>query len=273
MPRLGSSPFAFPDFKGATRRLILINLAAYFILLLAGLLSSSAGRIAGSLTFDPFSFMHGSLWQPITYSFIHVGILGTLFELLSLWFIGGFLEGFHDANWVMSLYSVSVLGTAAAALALYAVSNTLAPSLLVNAFPLYGCFGGIFGLLAAIGILYGDTQFMMFPLPIGIKARYLVVIYVLVAVAMLFGQERMYAFAQLGGALAGVGFARMAPRRGVNFMLSEGWYGLRNRYYRWKRRRAARKFEVYMRSQGKTVKFDGQGRQIDDDSNDKKRWN
>jgi hypothetical protein len=56
-------------------------------------------------------------------------------------------------------------------------------------------------------------------------------------------------------------------------VLSEGWYGLRNRYYRWKRRRAARKFEVYMRSQGRTVKFDGQGRLIDEDPDDKKRWN
>jgi membrane associated rhomboid family serine protease len=273
MPRIGSSTLAFPDFKGTTRRLILVNLAAYFILLLAGLMSSSAGKIAGSLTFDPYSFMHGYLWQPFTYSLIHFGILGTLFELLSLWFLAGFLEGFHDANWVMSLYVVSVLGTAVAALALFAISSPLAPSLLTNALPLYGCFGGIFGLLAAIGILYGDTQFMMFPLPIGIKARYLVVIYALVAVAMLFGQERMYAFAQLGGAVAGIGFARMAPRRGVSFVLSESWYGLRNRYYRWKRRRAARKFEVYMRSQGRTVKFDGQGHLIDDDADDKKRWN
>lgn len=264
---------AFPDFKGTTRRLILVNLAAYFILLLAGLMSSSTGKIAGSLTFDPYSFMHGYLWQPFTYSLIHFGILGTLFELLSLWFLAGFLEGFHDANWVMSLYVASVLGTAVAALALFAISSPLAPSLLTNALPLYGCFGGIFGLLAAIGILYGDTQFMMFPLPIGIKARYLVVIYALVAVAMLFGQERMYAFAQLGGAIAGIGFARMAPRRGVSFVLSESWYGLRNRYYRWKRRRAARKFEVYMRSQGRTVKFDGQGHLIDDDADDKKRWN
>ena len=264
---------AFPDFRGATRRLILINLAAYFILLLVGLMSSSAGKIAGALTFDPYSFIHGALWQSFTYSLIHFGILGTLFELLSLWFIAGFLEGLHDSNWVMSLYVVSVLATAAAALALYAVSITLAPSLLTKALPLYGCFGGIFGLLAAIGILYGDTQFMLFPLPIGIKARYLVVVYVLVAVAMLFGQERMYAFAQLGGAVAGVGFARMAPRRGFSFMFSESLYGLRNRYYRWKRRRAARKFEVYMRSQGRTVKFDGQGRLIDEDPDDKKRWN
>ena len=76
---------------------------------------------------------------------------------------------------------------------------------------------------------------------------------------MLFGEQRMYAFAQLGGALAGLVFVRMAPRRGVSFMLSERWYGMRNRYYRWKRRRAARKFEVYMKRQGRTVKFDGQG--------------
>jgi len=272
MARFGSSPLAFPDFKGATRRLILINLATYFALLLANFASPFAAKIAGSLVLDPFSFMHGALWQPLTYSFVHVGIVGTLFELLSLWFLAGFLEAFHDANWVTSLYAISVLGTAAAALVLYLVASTLAPSLLANVNPLYGCFGGIFGLLVAIGILYGDTQFLLF-FVIGIKARYMVIIYALVAVAMLFGQERMYAFAQIGGALAGIAFVRMAPRRGMSLMLSESWYGLHNRYYRWKRRRAARKFEVYMRSQGRTVKFDGQGNRIDEDADDKKRWN
>ena len=239
---------------------------------MAGFVSSNAARVAGSLVFDPKSFMQGQLWQPFTYSFVHIGIVGTLFELLSLWFLAGFLEAFHDSNWVTSLYAVSVLGTAAAALVLYLISGTLAPSLLTNVNPLYGCFGGIFGLLVAIGVLYGDTQFLLF-FVIGIKARYMVIIYALIAIAMLFGQERMYAFAQLGGALAGWAFVRIAPRRGMSFMLSESWYGLRNRYYRWKRRRAARKFEVYMRSQGRTVKFDGQGRLIDEDPDDKKRWN
>ena len=274
MARLGSSPLAFPDFKGATRRLILINLATYFALLLVALARlTMEDQIRGVLGFDPAFFVHGRVWQPLTYSFVHIGILGTLLELLSLWFLAGFLEGFHDANWVTSLYALSVLGTAAAALALYAIGAALAPSLLTGVQPLYGCFGGIFGLLAAIGLLYGDMQFLLFPLPIGIKARYLVVIYLLIAVAMLFSSERMYAFAQLGGALAGALYVRMAPRRGMSFMFSESWYGLRNRYYRWKRRRAARRFEVYMRSQGRTVRFDGQGRIIDEDSNDKKRWN
>ena len=108
---------------------------------------------------------------------------------------------------------------------------------------------------------------------VGIKARYIAAIYALIAFAMLFGNQRYYAFAQLGGAAAGLLYLRLMPRRGVNFMFSESFYGLRNRYYRWKRRRAARKFEVYMRSQGRTVKFDGQGRRMDDDSDDKKRWN
>jgi len=279
MRRIGSSPFAFPDFRGATRRLILINLATYFLLLIFARPGTALGRYAAALAFDPSDFVHGRLWQPLTYSFVHYGnfvhygILGTLLELLSLWFIAGFLEGFHNANWVTSLYAVSVLGTALAALALYAICAPLAPSLLLGAQPLYGCFGGIFGLLAAIGLLYGDVQFMLFPLPIGIKARYLVVIYVLIAIAMLFGAERVYAFSQLGGALAGLLFVRTAPRRGISFMLSESWYGMRNRYYRWKRHRAARKFEVYMKRQGRTVKFDGQGHLIDDDAEDKKRWN
>jgi len=274
MPRIGSTPFAFPDFRGATRRLILINLAAYFVLLVVGFASPfQANRIGALLVFDPFTFVHGALWQPLTYSFVHFGILGTLFELLSLWFLAGFLEGFHNAKWVTGLYAVSVLGTAAAALALYAMSSTISPKLLGAPVPLYGCFGGIFGLLAAIGLLYGDTQFMLFPLPMGIKARYLVAIYALIAIAMLFSEQRMYAFSQLGGALAGLLFVRTAPRHGISFLLSEGWYGMRNRYYRWKRRRAARKFEVYMKKQGRTVKFDGQGHRIDDDANDKKRWN
>ncbi len=273
MARIGSSPFAFPDFRGATRRLILINLATFFLLLIASAASTTAAQFVATLTFDPYFFLHGQFWQPLTYSFVHFGIFGTLFELLSLWFLAGFLETYHEANWVTSLYAVSVIGAALAALALYLCFSTLAPTLLRGALPLYGCFGGIFGLLTAIGLLYGDLQFMLFPLPIGIKARYLVMIYALISVAMLFGQQRMYAFAQLGGALAGLLFVRTAPRRGFSFGLSESLYGMRNRYYRWKRRRAARKFEVYMKRQGRTVKLDGQGRILDDDPDDKKRWN
>ncbi len=272
MPRSSAISFSFPEFRGATRRMVLWNLAAYFALLLASLASPvRTGHAIDLLGFVPSAFLHGRLWQPFTYSFIHLGILGTLLELLSLWFLAGFLEGLHTSSWVTGLYAVSVLGTAAAAIAIYSAAPTLGYQLVTM--PLYGCFGGIFGLLAAIGYLHGDAQFMLFPLPIGIKARYLVAIFALVSLASLFGEQRMYAFAELGGALGGLLFLQLAPRRGVHFAFSEQWYALRNRYYRWKRRRAARKFEVYMRSQGRTVHLDGRGKQIDDDHDDKKRWN
>jgi membrane associated rhomboid family serine protease len=271
VPRLGASPFSFPDFRGATRLLVLTNLAAFFALLLAELaVPKTAGGLTGFLSFQPDQFLHGAFWQPFTYSLIHLSLFGTLFELLSLWFLAGFLENLHTSSWITGLYATSVLGTAAAAVVIHAVSGTLGLKLLE--IPLYGCFGGIFGLLVAIGTLYGDMEFLLF-FTIGIKARYMAALYGLISIAMLFGQQRMYAFAQLGGALAGLLFIRLAPRRGVTFAFSEQWYGLRNRYYRWKRRRAARKFEVYMRSQGRTVRFDGQGRQLDEDPDDKKRWN
>jgi membrane associated rhomboid family serine protease len=271
MRRIGATPFAFPDFHGATRRLVVVNLVTYFLLAGAGFVFPiAASRLAGTLVFVPHDFLHGFLWQPFTYSLVHSGLVGTLFELLSLWFLAGFLEPFHGDGWVTGLYIASVLGTALGALALYAGGMALGHPVLE--FPLYGCFGGIFGMLVAIGYLYGDVQFLMF-FVIGIKARYLAIIYGLVCIAMLFGQQRMYAFAQVGGALLGWLYLRLVPRRGFSFLLSERWYGMRNRYYRWKRRRAARKFEVYMRSQGRTVRFDGQGRLIDEDRDDKTRWN
>jgi membrane associated rhomboid family serine protease len=271
MPRLGSSPFSFPDFRGATRLLVLVNLFAFFLMLAAGLISPRAGNeLIDLFSLQPLLFVHGALWQPLTYSLIHVGLVGTLFELLSLWFLAGFLEQLHTSNWIIGLYAASVLGTAAAALAIYEISTAMHAELMQ--IPLYGCFGGIFGMLVAMGVLYGDMEFLLF-FTIGIKARYMAVLYGLISIAMLFGQQRMYAFAQLGGALAGMLFIRFAPRRGWSFVFSEQVYGLRNRYYRWKRRRAARKFEVYMRAQGRTVRFDGQGRQLDEDPDDKKRWN
>jgi membrane associated rhomboid family serine protease len=271
MPRFGSTPFAFPDFRGVTRRLVLANLIAYFVLVLASMANPATSyTLASAFAFTPSAFLQGWIWQPFTYSLVHYGITGTLFELLSLWFLAGFLEAGHSSSWITGLFTVSVLGTAAGAAIIYACGSALGLSL--TGASLYGCFGGIFGLLVAIGLLYGDTQFLLF-FVIGIKARYLVAIYALISIAMLFGQQRMYAFSQLGGALAGLLWVRLAPPRGITFLFSERWFGLRNRYYRWKRRRAARKFEVYMRSQGRTVRFDGNGRPMDEDHDDKKRWN
>lgn len=274
MARLGSLPFGFPDFRGATRRLVLVNLAAYFALAIAGLVLSQQALLSLSLhlTFIPSYFLHGWLWQPLTYSLFHPtgAIWGTLAELLSIWFIAGFLEGYRPSSWVMSLYVASVLGTAITAAAIYDAADKFGHPM--DQVPIYGCMGGVFGLLVAIGVLYGETEFMMMFI-INIKAKYMAMIYALIAFAMIFSANKLYAFAQLGGGLSGLLFLKFAPRKGIGFVTSEWMYGLRNSYYRWKRRRAGRKFEIYMKKQGRTVRLDSRGRQIDENPNDRSRWN
>jgi membrane associated rhomboid family serine protease len=257
----------FPDFRGFTRALILWNVGAYFAFLLIGFLSAPlANEIVRFAALIPSYFLHGYLWQIVTYSFLHAGILGTALEMLSLWFLGSFLEANHGPRWLAELFFTSVIGAGLVAVGLSLV-------LRADTFPITGAFGGIFGLLIAFGVLYGDMEFMLFPLPMTMKAKYLVIVYMLIAVAMVFSSSRVYALGQLGGALAGYLYIKAAPRRGYAFATSEKYFGLRNNYYRWKRRRAARKFEVYMRKQNRDVHFDKDGRYqgSEKDPNDR-RW-
>ena len=279
MARFGSAQFALPEFSGATRKLVLWNLAAFFVLLLATTARLDlVQQMFGHAELRPELVVVGELWQPLTYSFVHLSLLGTLFELLSVWFLAGFLESMHGGRWMTGLYAASVLGAAVLAILIYAIGIGLGHPQPVVA--ITGCLGGIFGLITAIALLHGDLQFQIF-FVIGVKAKYIAIIYTLIALAQTFGEQRIYAFAQLGGALAAILYVRFASRRGISFRVSEGWYGLRNKYYRWKRRRAASKFQVYMKKQGRTVRFDGQGRLIDEDGNrkisddpdDRKRWN
>ncbi len=257
MPRT-AGVMNFPDFRGFTRRLILWNVGVYFVFLLLRLVSAPLAATLGLLfALVPTAVLHGYVWQLVTYCFLHGGILNTALELLSIWFLGSFLERERGSRWLAELFFLSVVGAG-----LTAVLLSLAASTPVA---LTGSFGGIFGLLAAFGLLYGDLEFMLFPLPVTMKAKYLVIVYMLIALATLFAGDRIYALGELGGALAGFVYIRMAPRRGLTATATESYFSVRNNYYRWKRRRAARKFEVYMRKQNRDVRFDAEGRYIDPD--------
>ena len=118
-------------------------------------------------------------------------------------------------------------------------------------------------------MLYGDREIFLFPFPFSIKAKYLVAIIIFVVVVATFqpSQSGVANSAHLGGLLFGFLYVRFVPGRGLLFGFSERYFGLRNDYYRWKRRRAAKKFEVYMRQHDRDVHFDEHGNYIppDDD--------
>jgi hypothetical protein len=104
----------------------------------------------------------------------------------------------------------------------------------------------------------------------------MVAIYILIAIALLLKEANTFnALLQLSGALCGFLDVKFAPRRGFLRSQRRLLQPAQQHYYRW-RRRAARKFEVYMRKQNREVHFDKDGRYVDPDElrknpNDK-RW-
>jgi membrane associated rhomboid family serine protease len=262
MPRSGPISLSLPAFSGITRKLILANVAVFFILLLLHWASPGLAYLLRShLLLEPAAVAHGQIWQLATYSFVDEGLLSVLFAMLTLWFIGSLLEPSFGGIWLGELYAASVIGGAILASA-FSFTHVLGlrPDIVA-----IGSWGGIFGLMIAIAMLLGDQEFLFWFL-LRIKAKYMVAIYILIAIALLLKQSDTFgALVQLSGALCGFLYVKFAPRRGLAFGLSERYFGVRNNYYRWKRRRAARKFEVYMRKQNREVHFDKDGRYVDPD--------
>jgi membrane associated rhomboid family serine protease len=273
MPRSGPISLSLPAFAGVTRKLILANVAAFFAILLLRWLSPHLESVLrGHLILAPNAVIRGEVWQLFTYSFVDDSLIRTLFAMLTLWFTGSLLEPSFGGRWLGELYFTSVIGGAILA---SAISFTHVFGLRPDA-ATAGCWSGIFGLLVAIAMIFGDQEFLLWFL-VRLKAKYMVAIYILIAVALLLKQADSFgALLQLSGALCGFLYLKFAPRKGFAFGLSESFFGVRNNYYRWKRRRAARKFEVYMRKQNREVHFDKDGRYVDPDElrkdpNDK-RW-
>jgi membrane associated rhomboid family serine protease len=222
--------------------------------------------VLAQLVLIPAAVMHGKVWQLISYSLLHVSLGHIFFNMLTLWFIGAYLERDWGPRLFIECYTFCVVG---AALVTIAVSYTRILGMDPRT-PTAGASGGIFGLLMAFGVLYADQEMYLFPLPFRIKAKYLVGIWVIVAIIAVFEPTGEVAvFAHLGGLFFGYLWVKFMPSRGVSYAASERYFGVRNSYYRWKRRRAARKFEVYMRDHDRKVTFDEHGNYIPPDDNDK----
>ena len=104
MPRSGSISFGLPPFAGAARRLILANLAVFFGFALFGWVAPRpVSLLLAHLALVPAAVFRGEVWQLLTYAFLPMGILGTLFAMLTLWFIGAYLEDSRGSRWLVQL--------------------------------------------------------------------------------------------------------------------------------------------------------------------------
>jgi membrane associated rhomboid family serine protease len=266
---------SLPPFTKAVKWLVITNAAVYLLLeLLKAVVPSLGGELTLALALIPAAVMHGWIFQLVTYSFVHAGVLHILFNMLGLWMFGAQLESDWGYKRFLEFYFFCVIG---AALITIAVSYTGVGGV-VPLTPTVGASGGVLGILMAFGMLYGNQEIMLFPIPISIRAKYFVAgvaFITLVEAISASGAGRgsnVAYIAHLGGLLFGFLYVKFVPKRGLAFGTTERYFGVRNSYYRWKRRRAARKFEVFMRKQNRTVSgtFDENGNYIPPDDVDKK---
>ncbi|MFN2384632.1 MAG: rhomboid family intramembrane serine protease [Gemmatimonadota bacterium] len=157
-----------------------------------GLMIVCGAAYALQLLFDP-SVTHvfglrpaavlerGWVWQPVSYLFLHGGLLHLVLNMLVLWMFGTEIERLWGSRAFLGYYFICGLGAAALSF------------LLTYQATIIGASGAVLGVLLAFGVLFPDrTILVWFVIPI--RAKYLVA-----GLAVL---ELLYVLSARGGPMA-----------------------------------------------------------------------
>ncbi|MEU1195743.1 rhomboid family intramembrane serine protease [Streptomyces sp. NPDC005813] len=189
------------DPRLVTKILIGVNLVAYVAQKVLGDSFTDRFYLFGQAQLDGRiqGVAEGQWYRMLTSMFLHGSIVHILFNMLSLWWIGGPLEAFLGRARYLTLYLLS--GLAGSALT-YLVAATNSPSL--------GASGAIFGLFGATAVLMRRLNYDMRP------------VIALLAINMVFTFSPAFNIAweaHVGGLVGGVvvGYAMVhAPREHRN---------------------------------------------------------
>ncbi len=257
MARDISSNLGFPPFRGAVRQIIIASGAIYVVVLLLLAFAPAAGEAVLELgKLDPGHIRQGWLWQLATYAFMYVDPLDFVLSLLGVYFLGWAVEDRVGSARFYGLFFGSVILSAIAG---FGLSFTH----VVGQGTAFGSGAAANAILMVFYMFNRDAPIMLFPIPIQVPVKWIVIFIAAIETAyLLLNHFALFCCIQLLGLGAGyiwylVFFTRPSSRRA-----SKPSDGLRNAYYRWKRRRAARKFEVYMRKHDRKVTFDEHGNYI-----------
>ena len=149
--------------------------------------------ISRKIALFPYRSAEFEPYQLVTHMFAHGGFFHLFFNMFVLWMFGALLEKAWGPKKFLIFYMACGLAAGKAHLALENV-------------PAVGASGAIMGLFAAFAYLFPNTQLIIFPIPVPVKAKYAVAI---MAAIDLFGGVYPAAggniahFAHLGGLVMG----------------------------------------------------------------------
>ncbi len=256
----------FPPLRGAVRQIIIGSAVIYVVTLLLLSFAPSTGNALINLgALHPELIARGAIWQFLTYPFIYVDPIDFVLSLLGIYFLGWAVEEQIGAGRFYALFFASsvLAGLAGFGLSLFGAAVHW-PAFAQGAAA--GCGAAVNAILMVFYLFNRGTSLMLFPFPIQIPAKWFVLgIGGLETAYLLLHHFDLFDFVLLLGLGAGyICYALFLTRRST-LGISERYFSFRNSYYRWKRRRAARKFEVYMRDHDRTVQFDEHGNYIPPD--------
>jgi rhomboid-like protein len=138
-------------------------------------------------------FAHATYDMAGRISFFHI-----LFNMFGLYMFGRILENVWGHKRFLFFYLACGVGAAA--------THLIVQQLTHGFVPVVGASGAVMGVFVAFGYLFPNTELMIIPIPIPIKAKWVVLFYILIDLFGGFGNmvgDNIAHFAHLGGALTG----------------------------------------------------------------------
>ena len=190
--------FGFSFFPPVIKNLLIINGVVFFFqLLMQGLTFQG---VPGAYFLDHWFALNPlgynfQVWQLITYQFMHGGFMHILFNMFALWMFGIEIENMWGSKKFLIFYLMC--GVAAG------ITQLIFPPLFNEPLaPTIGASGAIFGVLIAFAMVFPNRYiFLYFFIPI--KAKYLIIGYILLELYAVPQGGSIAHLAHLGGALAG----------------------------------------------------------------------
>ena len=221
-----NSPSPFSNIPPVVKNLLIINILFFIGTYALG------NIIPDVIKFLPVYYFHSPnfrLWEVITYMFMHGGFAHIFFNMFALFSFGPIVEYAMGSKKFFNFYFICGIGAIVLqmlvqAYEIHAITGSITiphPALessytaygaqaqklfdIYNT-PFVGASGAIFGLLIAFGMLFPNMELMIMFIPIPIKAKYIIPVYVVLELFLgvkQFSGDSVAHFAHLGGAILG----------------------------------------------------------------------
>ena len=240
-----------------TKHLLIVNVLAFIACIAAGSSPYGGYLLNDLLGLHFFKAADFRLYQLFTYMFMHASFEHLFFNMFALWMFGTVVERVWGPKKFIFYYISCGVGAGliqelAQYISIYmqladsGITFSMVNPAQFNGLTTVGASGAIYAILLAFGMIFPEQRIFIFPLPIPIKAKWLVMGYAVIELfsAMATTGDNVAHLAHLGGMLFGFFMIRYWQKHPTDgYGRSSGEQFFDNLRQGWEQRRNARRQE------------------------------